>query len=271
MPEYYARVGPVKEKCAGTGVGAEYHYCREGWMYGISAAEFRRRENSTAEICGDPPNLPGAARMRRPECVGAVMRGERYKPAPAAMQVTAEQTAEQKRKQFLAEAWAKVEAVHPGWREIGRTPEFQAWKASSPVYEKLAASEDVNDAIALFNLYKAYQNRANVSPPATKPIPARVAATVATSALATDTGTVTLACPAYTSSGVLSDTYVWAVDFDQKKVNGLLATINAERVRWNFAAHEFVIDRRSGELHAKGANGVVFYVGRCAKHVSNVF
>jgi hypothetical protein len=108
MPEYYARVSRVKEKCAGTGVGAEYHYCREGGMYGISAAEFRRRENSTAQICGDPTDMYGATRLGQRECVRAVMQGARYKPLPPAVQVTAARTVEEKQQSHADPADIKL-------------------------------------------------------------------------------------------------------------------------------------------------------------------
>lgn len=83
-------------------------------------------------------------------------------PSPA-VQVAVEQMETEQRRRFLEEAYAKVESVHPGWRTLARTAEFQAWKASSLLYEKLAASDDVNDAIALISLYKAHQNQAIAS------------------------------------------------------------------------------------------------------------
>lgn len=55
---------------------------------------------------------------------------------------------------FLTEAWDAVEAVHAGWRELGKTEEFQEWMKSSPTYGRLASSDDVADAIALFDLWK---------------------------------------------------------------------------------------------------------------------
>jgi len=66
----------------------------------------------------------------------------------------------QKRERFLHDAWDAVEAIHPGWRSTGVTPEFQAWKKSSPTYEKLASSDDVADAVALFDLYNATRAKA---------------------------------------------------------------------------------------------------------------
>lgn len=81
----------------------------------------------------------------------------------------------QKREQFLQDAWAAVDAVHPTWRDDGRTKEFQAWKQSSSTYEKLAASDDIADAIALFDLYASHKGRTKVQPPA-EPAPASTAA-----------------------------------------------------------------------------------------------
>lgn len=77
---------------------------------------------------------------------------------------------EKKREQFLEDAWAAVDTVHPGWRDKARTPEFQAWKKSSPTYEKLAASDDTSDAIALFDLYAAQHPTAQTpAAPAAQP------------------------------------------------------------------------------------------------------
>ena len=63
----------------------------------------------------------------------------------------------EKRQRFLNDAWEAVETIHPGWRTVGATKEFQDWKASSTTYEKLASSDDVADAVALFDLYSARQ------------------------------------------------------------------------------------------------------------------
>lgn len=63
----------------------------------------------------------------------------------------------EQRSRFLQDAWDAVEAVHPGWRDVGRSKEFQTWKATSPTYDKLASSDDIADAIALFDLYAAHQ------------------------------------------------------------------------------------------------------------------
>lgn len=64
----------------------------------------------------------------------------------------------EKRQRFLNDAWEAVETIHPGWRKTGATPEFRAWKESSTTYEKLASSDDVADAVALFDLYRAHQS-----------------------------------------------------------------------------------------------------------------
>jgi len=61
----------------------------------------------------------------------------------------------EKRERFLQESFDAVEAVHPGWREVGSTPEFKQWLKSSPTYTKLASSDEVSDAIALFDLWNA--------------------------------------------------------------------------------------------------------------------
>lgn len=63
---------------------------------------------------------------------------------------------QEKRDRFLADAWEAVETVHAGWRETGKTQEFQEWMKSSPTYGKLASSDDVADAIALFDLWAAH-------------------------------------------------------------------------------------------------------------------
>jgi hypothetical protein len=64
----------------------------------------------------------------------------------------------EKRQRFLTDAWEAVETIHPGWRKTGSTPEFKEWRASSSTYEKLASSDDVADAVALFDLYRAHQS-----------------------------------------------------------------------------------------------------------------
>ena len=66
---------------------------------------------------------------------------------------------EQKRQEFLRDAFAAVDTVHPGWRELGANEQFRTWKASSPTYEKLAASDEIADAIALFDLYEAHRGK----------------------------------------------------------------------------------------------------------------
>lgn len=85
---------------------------------------------------------------------------------------------QEKRNRFLHDAWEAVESVHPGWRDVARAKEFQEWKATSPTYEKLAASDDVADAIALFDLYGAHRSRA-VAAPAVDPVKAAEAAKLA--------------------------------------------------------------------------------------------
>jgi len=90
----------------------------------------------------------------------------------AEIQSVVEYVESEKRNRFLHDAWDAVEAVHAGWRNTGKTNEFQEWKGSSPTYEKLASSDDVADAIALFDLYEAHRSR-NVSK---TPDPAQAAA-----------------------------------------------------------------------------------------------
>jgi hypothetical protein len=80
---------------------------------------------------------------------------------------------DQKRQQFLKDAWEAVDAVHPNWRTEGRTKEFVEWKKSSSTYEKLAASDDIADAVALFDLYGAHKARL---PKADQPAPQPTAA-----------------------------------------------------------------------------------------------
>lgn len=73
---------------------------------------------------------------------------------------------QQKRERYLTDAWEAVESVHAGWRDVAKSQEFRAWKATSPAYEKLASSDDVADAIALLDLYIATTTRSapNVDP-----------------------------------------------------------------------------------------------------------
>jgi len=79
---------------------------------------------------------------------------------------------EEQANRHLTEAWETVEELHAGWREKVNTPEFAEWKKSSPAYEKLAASDDTSDAIALLDLYDAHVGR-TATP---KPTPAQTAA-----------------------------------------------------------------------------------------------
>lgn len=57
----------------------------------------------------------------------------------------------EKRARFLSDAYDAVEAVHPGWREVIKQQEFRGWLKTSPAYERLASSEDIADAILLFD------------------------------------------------------------------------------------------------------------------------
>ena len=102
----------------------------------------------------------------------------------------------EKRSRFLHEAWDTVEKIHPGWRDVGVTPAFQTWKASSPTYEKLASSDDIADAVALFDLYGAHTARH--APPAADPAATAAAATLAARRTAQVDGA--LAAPARSSS-----------------------------------------------------------------------
>lgn len=60
---------------------------------------------------------------------------------------------------FLTEAYEAVDAIHPDWRAQAKTKEFAEWKGSSPAYEKLASSDDVADAVALFDLWDAHRSK----------------------------------------------------------------------------------------------------------------
>jgi len=111
----------------------------------------------------DYPDIAKAIESRVPATAGTT-------PEVAAVVEFVEQ---EKRTRFLHDAWDAVETVHAGWREKARSAEFQGWKKSSPTYEKLAASDDISDAIALFDLYDAHQSKAGVSP---QPDPAQAAA-----------------------------------------------------------------------------------------------
>jgi hypothetical protein len=83
----------------------------------------------------------------------------------------------QKREQFLNDAYEAVDTVHPGWREVGRTKEFQEWKSSNVLHERLASSDDIADAIALFDLYELHGIRN--APPGTDPLKAAEATKLA--------------------------------------------------------------------------------------------
>ncbi len=68
------------------------------------------------------------------------------------------------RTRFLTEASAAVDAVHPGFAEVTRTTAFKTWQASNPTYDRLASSDDVTDAIALMDLWKASRPAAPAAP-----------------------------------------------------------------------------------------------------------
>jgi len=98
----------------------------------------------------DYPDIAKAIEARVPAEAGV----------PAELKGVVEFVEQQKRERFLNDAWEAVETIHPGWRKAGATKEFQTWKASSTTYEKLASSDDVADAVALFDLYRAHQSTA---------------------------------------------------------------------------------------------------------------
>ena len=83
----------------------------------------------------------------------------------------------ERRNRYLQDAYEAVEAVHAGWKDVARSKDFQDWKATSPTYEKLAASDDVADAIALFDLYGAFRSKS--AAPAPDPKAVAAAASVA--------------------------------------------------------------------------------------------
>jgi hypothetical protein len=119
------------------------------------------------QFAEDYPDIAKAIEARVPATAGV---------APEIADVVAF-VEQEKRNRFLNDAWEAVEAVHAGWRDKARSKEFQDWKSTSPTYEKLAASDDVADAIALFDLYGAHQSR--VGTPAADPSKAAAAATLA--------------------------------------------------------------------------------------------
>src|SRR6185369_2869403 len=88
----------------------------------------------------------------------------------------AEYVENEKRTRYMTEAFESVEAVHPGWRAKVNTPEFKSWTATSPTYEKLAASDEITDAIALLDLYDATTAKSQPKP---KPIDQKAAAEAA--------------------------------------------------------------------------------------------
>lgn len=95
-------------------------------------------------------------------------RAKAASPEAAVTQDVVQFVQEQKRLQFLEDSWAVIDTVHPAWRDDVKTKQFQEWKASSPAYEKLAASDDIADAVALFDLYSLVKAKTG-TPAAPKP------------------------------------------------------------------------------------------------------
>lgn len=114
----------------------------------------------------DYPDIAKAIEGRVPATAGA----------DPDVQAVVEYVEQERRNRFLHDAWDAVEAVHAGWQDKARSKEFQDWKKTSPAYEKLAASDDIADAIALFDLYGAHQSRSTPTP---DPAQAAAAATLA--------------------------------------------------------------------------------------------
>lgn len=77
------------------------------------------------------------------------------------------------RTRFLTEAGDAVEVVHKGWRETVKTQAYKDWQATSETYERLASSDNIADAIALFDLYDAHRSK---NAPATPVVDPKVAA-----------------------------------------------------------------------------------------------
>ncbi len=84
--------------------------------------------------------------------------------ADATVKELAEYVESEKRARYMTEAFGSVEAVHPGWRAKVNTPEFKAWVETSQTYGKLAASEEITDAIALLDLYEGHALKAQPKP-----------------------------------------------------------------------------------------------------------
>jgi hypothetical protein len=82
----------------------------------------------------------------------------------------------EKRERYLTGAFDAVEAVHPGWRDQCKTEEFKTWLGSSPTYGKLAASDEITDAIALLDLYDGHVTKSKPQP---KPVDQKAAAEAA--------------------------------------------------------------------------------------------
>ncbi|MEY4931698.1 MAG: hypothetical protein RLZZ403_18 [Pseudomonadota bacterium] len=86
---------------------------------------------------------------------------------------------EERRTRFLTEAWEAVESVHKGARELAASPQFKEWKSSNAAYERLASSDDIADAIVLFDLYDAHQSKSVPAPAGADPKVVAAAASLA--------------------------------------------------------------------------------------------
>jgi hypothetical protein len=62
---------------------------------------------------------------------------------------------------------------------MAATPTFKEWKASNSAYERLASSDDVADAIALFDLYDVHRSKSTPAAPVADPKTAAAAASLA--------------------------------------------------------------------------------------------
>lgn len=58
-----------------------------------------------------------------------------------------------------AEERAYVRLKHPDWKDICKTPEFKGWLDKSPEMKAKADSEKADDAIAIFDGYKAHRQK----------------------------------------------------------------------------------------------------------------
>lgn len=133
----------------------------------VRAAATAEQSAEWKQFAEDYPDIAKAIEARVPATAGV---------APEIQDVV-EFVEQEKRSRFLNDAWDAVEAVHSGWKDKARSKEFQDWKKTSPTYEKLAASDDVADAIALFDLYGAHQSRSGT--PQVDPAQAAASATIA--------------------------------------------------------------------------------------------